>query len=292
MDIDLLVIGGGFWGCAIANLAVERGLNTHLIDNGYLSSGSRNASGLSNPAWFKDGKGLPIWWTKRDTSGGLNYLYQMGGKPTGELFSSYQNPAVRYRDGLITCPTLKPFLETDAKRHQRSVLRLERSIIDSGWFVEMMEGDRLWAQNVVLATGRHTDLLLKLSGLPTTGVTGLRGRSLILRGSVEWTAPRTHLSRPYTCYTLKAWDDGCLHLGATTERSSMSGEKQFSELLRMKDLLAPQTKVVDVLDGYRPVCPNGPVVEKWTDHLIVATGAGKVGLTMALPVANRVLGML
>src|SRR4051812_2831382 len=118
METDLIVVGGGFWGCAIANRAVEAGLDVHLIDNGYEKSGSRNASGLANRNWFASPKGLPYWWTNRDTFDAFHWIGRMGGQLKGEYFSSYLNPEPRWRSGLMTCPNPQAFLRTDAKRHE------------------------------------------------------------------------------------------------------------------------------------------------------------------------------
>src|SRR5687768_3204699 len=57
--LDLIVIGGGFWGTACAVMAESLGLSVVLVDDLNPQGASRNAAGIVSLGWYR-------WRMKRD----------------------------------------------------------------------------------------------------------------------------------------------------------------------------------------------------------------------------------
>ena len=90
------VVGGGFWGTAIALALAEREVEVRLYDDGRDGGASRAAAGLVQKSWYKPGSmtsmRLPEWWTEVHARAGWALLVERCGLDSvGEWFSTPAN---------------------------------------------------------------------------------------------------------------------------------------------------------------------------------------------------------
>lgn len=303
------MIGAGFWGKAVSALARSCGIKVLTLDSGYKKSGSRNAAGLVHTSWFSGAffkKLVPEWWTKKDLNFSLDWLQGEGLIKCGEDVEPFygKNKGLKsFRPDCWMLKDLDAFLNCDAKRTE--VLRLVRGR-ERGWIVET-EASTHSTKRVVLATGIGTDDLLERSGLPKVGVSGLKGRGVILvttasagamylqHTSTKLERPYRMLKTPYLHYTFRPWGEGKVRLGDTVEGEGDKPSERREGLLSVAQdrdrLKSPE--IVEWRVGFRPVSTQGRVyVELIAPGLVVATGGHRVGLGLSGGVALRVLKLL
>lgn len=298
MKWDVAVIGGGFWGTAVAHEARRLGATVCHMDDGNVRGASRNAAGIVSKKWYVRGSGsqlntvsnmFPEDWDFGDFEIGLAWLERYAGlERTGEIFWSYLKEEKRARDDVYLLPSYKIF-EALSERINVHVSRIERT--ESGWRVVVGNGGDIDARSVVLACGAFTDKILEDSSLPVVGVKPLVGRAVLARVTVDLSTPLTYMSRPYTHFTLRKWEqEGVGRIGDTVEVQ----EKQHLEetpLLKMLGAMAPGSDPIGTMIGYRPICKKF-TVEMVAPNLVVATGGHRVGLGLSGAVAQRVLRFL
>ncbi len=299
MKTDVVVIGGGFWGTVTAWEARRRGMDALLIDSNNPLGASRAAAGMSCLHWFtKPGKTqslLPSWWTPYKTRRAFHWLADLGAVRTGEWFSSRLKPNPVHRPDCWMLPSLQSILSLfdGCDRWQGSVKHLSRS--NGRWRVHFQHPPNdlvvVESEKVVIAAGAWSDTLLKLSGLPTCGVTGHRGRALVITTSRrDLPLPYVRQVRPYTMFTARPWEDGTVRWGDTVEKTPTGGDRSLAELAEQGSSLFSDFKVRTVLEGLRPYT-NKFHVEPHGSGLVVATGGHRVGMVMSLPVAERALDL-
>lgn len=286
---DLLVIGGGFWGTAIALRASEAGLDTEIIDSNDPKSASRNAAGIVCKHWYKQSTILGM--TPSDWQGhvevGMEFLNRFSISRTGEEFFSYQNKNRKLREDcyLLNSPTevLSAF--------PRTVARCESIAERVGQVRVTTNLGQVVGKRICIAAGAMTDSILVANNLPTVGVKPLRGRAITAEVSTALDVPCTYMSRPYTHWTLRNWPGGRVRIGDTVEKRLDRGDDPLNEPCRLLGELCSDVANITVLDGVRPVCKEF-VVRKVSDKIIVATGGHRVGLALAGYVADRVMTLL
>lgn len=284
---DLIVVGGGYWGVAIAYKARERGLSVLLFDDRRPEGSSRNSAGMMQRYWYKASTTLNHiprswgWW--RGPS--LGWLESLGMvQNTGEMFATRSRPEARFRDDLQMVDPEAVLGLFPAVRG-----RVDRICREGGRWSVQVDGMDFPAASVAVAAGAWTDALLNASDLPAVGVQGLRGRAVILdQTAYVGQVPLTYMPKPYTHYTLRPWGNHW-RFGDTVE----AHDNHVLDRWLMPTLtgLIGQYTYVAMQDGIRPVCKQF-VVEEIAPKLVVATGGHRVGLGMAEPVAGRVLDLL
>ena len=282
---DLIVVGGGFWGVASALVASKKGMRVVVLDNRDPRGASRNAAGIVCKHWYKQHtitNMLPEDWTKQEIQESVQFLDPFGLSKTGEQFTSYAHNQEKWREDCYLIPSCSSLLSKfTTQLSQVLSVRPHQSRIE----VVTRDGT-LIAHKVLIAAGAFTDNLLKASQLPLCGVRALRGRAFIATNSLEEFVPRTHMSRPYTHYTLRPWGKGHARLGDTVEKRVEGTDEPIVGLQSVLAHMSPGAKVVRVLDGWRPVCEQF-TVKRVHERIVVATGGHRVGLGLAGLVANK-----
>lgn len=291
---DLVVIGGGFWGTAIAVEARSNGMNTLVLDNADTKGASRNAAGIICLGWYKQQtvkSMLPSDWTHEEILEGFEWLKsRCKVEHTGELFTNFQQPKAKpkYREDCYLVPGCHSLLNLTS-RTQRTVDSL---VAHNGvWSISTGAGV-IQAKKVAIAAGAFTDQLLEKSNLTVVNVRPLLGRAIIANLSKECETPHTIMTRPYTHYTLRPWGNSMVgRLGDTVERSQKNREAANRGILAALAKLAPGAKPLKWLEGLRPVCDT-MCVKQVAKGLVVATGGHRVGLALSGLVAKRAVALL
>src|SRR3954471_17040897 len=175
---DLIVVGGGYWGTAIAWHARMAGAKVLVFDNHEAQGASRNSAGLFKMGWWKSTSAatrmVPAEW---DWFHGpsVDWVPDSIISWTGESSASYRKPG-HWRYG-SDCAIVDPerLLGLSLALPDK-VVGIDR--VDAGWRVHTGRGPHE-ATNVVIAAGVWTDDLLTASGFEPLGLTGLRGRAAL-----------------------------------------------------------------------------------------------------------------
>jgi glycine/D-amino acid oxidase-like deaminating enzyme len=273
--LDLIVVGGGFWGSAMARYAERKGASWMLIDSREPGGASRNASGYFSPRWYKDRLASE---RAAETAEALGLSLALSratlvpldasSKPRGVVPDLYTFS----RDALMVAPTLEARVTLLTANDRHVVARLS--------------DDRfLLARAVYLAGGVWTDDLLRASGLPTTGVTRLAGSAAVFEQ--PWEAPPLWIqTNPYQHVAVRSWGSG-LRVCATLERNA-----EAAPTARQK-LLAAARKHVELLGeprweyGFRPVLKEGLTVKAVHPRVYVGTGGGRIGAIWSYAAAEE-----
>jgi hypothetical protein len=254
------------------------------------NAASRNAAGIVCRHWYKQNtiSGMtPVSWTSTDVNDGIKFLEEFGLEKTGEIFTSYMCPEEKFRDDCYLVPSCN-ILESQVVITEGTV----SYIVPLKGVVRVVTSlGNLYARRVVVAAGVHTDELLRASGLPVIGVRRLRGRALIARVESPLDIPVTHMSRPYTHWTVRNWGNGLVRVGDTVEKTFEGGDSRLGECRRVLRSVCGSATEMRVLDGYRPVCKQFTVCNV-AERVVAATGGHRVGLALAGLVARKCLELL
>lgn len=285
---DVVVVGAGYWGVAIAYALRAAGADVLLVDADMPQASSRNSAGIFQAWWYKaetTAKKIPAGWDWAGPS--VRWLQDLDlVRRTGEGFTTYQHRQQRLRDDCwLVDPEAVLALVKPVKVH---VVRLWRDT--GGWNVNSIAGVRAHAKQVVVAAGAWTDKLLWRSGLPEVGVQPLRGRAAIFCCRDNSELPITHLAAPFTHYTMRPFKGNKVRIGDTVERK-VDGALPQTYLDTVERWGFDLGDALRWQDGFRPVTKQY-VVDEVAPGLVVATGGHRVGLGLSEPVANRVKGLL
>lgn len=286
MRADLVVIGAGFWGSAIALELQALGQSVLLLDAQLTGAASRVAAGLVRESSLE--KPLAPWWSAAHTSACRGFLERWGQLGQEFLVSQRDTPDSlgRTRQGLWL---LRPrdILQVAVPWQ---VDRLQR--IADRWLVHCQQ-EVVSAPRVILAAGIHCDRILQRSGLQTLGLLPLLGSALVGSATRPLEVPRTRGYRlpgdtRTRTVTARNWESGQLRVGDTC------GESQAAQLAMLRRWYAAVggQGVPQPLWGIRPGSRLGIRVEAWGPGLILASGGGRTGLASAAGVALRVRQLL
>lgn len=269
--LDVLVVGGGFWGSAIAARLGGAGYRVVCLDGAVEGGASRAAAGLVRArSWEAP---VAAWWEAEHVQACREFFSQ--GWVDEYSFSAYA-PQPRPK-GQIWCGEF-PWVEALPARVSQ-VLADEGGWRAGGWT----------ARQLVLAAGCWCDELLAASGLPITGVRPAPGKALLARGQLEHVLTRTYRLTGDTrtrSMTVRNWSQQVLRLGDSLP------EREPEQLAEMRQLLG-QLNALEIgsVWGLRPRLAR-PLVELWAPGLVVATGGYRNGLAIAPGVALRVQQLL
>jgi glycine/D-amino acid oxidase-like deaminating enzyme len=304
-DYDLIVVGSGFWGTAIALEARESGMNVAVIDDGNRFGASRAAAGFINPDWFK-GKAIrshfPADWSGDEHLEGFAWLHErVELTHTGELFKNLVrgNGEWKWRPGLWVMNSPLDLLQLWPEVIPGRVSSFVR--LGDTWRVFWPEENgyinMITARKLVLATGAATDGLLEANGFEPVGVSSLWGMALIVERSGDWDArPSTIMYRPYKSWTVRPVGPGLARLGDTVEGwlpGSVHLEESKNALTEGAKMFWPHGNFVvhDWVRGARPTSEHY-IVKLHGHDFVVASGGHRVGLVLAGAVAQKVVSML
>lgn len=285
MKADLVVIGNGYWGTAIAMFAERKGLK--VIQAGETrpfiakASASAVASGYTSLAWYKGA------WRRRaiaayDTAQllgvkfnrcGANVVHRMAGKADRQdfdlmLFEPAQFLGLRQVD-----------------------VRMAITVQDA----------RSIGTRVVVAAGHETDLVLVEAGLPALGVTGLRGSALFYLLDVNddrdcWGRPTLVKTSPYAHFSIRDWGRAqagpVVRVCATQyERPEQRAQKEALMAACVKPWMDARNAYASPVfehEGIRPILPE-PTVKLVAPDVVAATGGGRVGGLLSFWAARETL---
>jgi len=283
---ELVIIGAGFWGSAIALELQAQGQSMLLIDGELAGSASRVAAGLVRESSLV--KPLAPWWNAAHTEACRGFLERWGQRGD-EFLVSQQNATAgpgRIRPGLWQLrpqDILQPALPWHVERLQPTQGR---------WLVHCRQ-EVISAAQVILAAGIHCDRILRRSGLEPAGLQPQPGAALVGSTTHPLEMPRTRGYRlpadtRTRTVTARNWGAGQLRVGDTC------GPSQTAQLTMLHHWFAAAggQRVPQPLWGIRPRYRQGILVQPWRPGLILASGGGRTGLAIAAGVALRVHQLL
>lgn len=288
--VDAIVVGGGFWGTALAYRFGELGLASVTLDAGHRQSGSRNAAGIVALDWYLSRasgplKTMPERWTRQRLIESIEWLERFGLVKTGESFGGTHRPDFRHRKDVWLLP--HGALQ-DANSERFGVQAIRK--FGKEWNVGPYR-----ARYVAIAAGVWTDQILANSAIPYRSlVKPLRGRALVTRPHNAERLPAipvTYQFRPYVQITARPWDDGLCRIGDTVDRTNLA-ETSMGYCHALAYSVLGSNDPVEILDGLRPVSPRGIVVESPVAGIVIATGGHRVGLGIARIVAREAIELL
>lgn len=290
--LDLIVIGGGFWGVACALECSRLGWSVVLLDDADPSSGSRNASSIAHIESYSSPLFESLWpsyWNRSELKDSFSWLVKnAGAKLTDEPFVNLTRPdlAPRARTRPLYLDRNEDltglFPATPAKVTSIIPCRV-------GWSVGTEAGAVYEAPRLLVAAGYRTDDVLALAQQAPLGVRPMFGRGLIVKGTSKIPVPSMVMTRPYTKFAVRPWGDtGNLRIGDTAEKKR--NDARGKELLRLAEDVMLFHEPVGWMTGWRPVLPKF-TVEKLGAGLVVATGGHRMAMGLTGLVVPRVINL-
>lgn len=285
--MNVLVVGTGFWGTAIA-MRLRRHHDVLTIDSREGRSGSGAAQGLARLDWLRSatlGRVIPSWWSRAHDEAAEAHLVGLGPLGVTERVTTWANPGLKERPGMLL---LDPSKARSAPDFALRVTKVESSKL--GARVETDGNPGSWmADRVVLALGAWTDHILRRSGLQPLGVDVLSGSTAIVTGlPMNGSSVLTHIWAPYRHVSARTWGKECALVGASMAKG-LDDQEQYEAMLARARGIWPGLEVVTRLQGYRPVGPGGQAyVGEVAPNVIAATGGARIGLVLAGGIARRV----
>lgn len=283
---DIIVLGGGFWGRAIAIFAERHGYTVRLVDREFTdgsTSASAAASGLASLAWYKGE------WRARaiqayDTAQLLGMKFNACGS---RVVDSLRAKPSREDLGLMLFDP-------------QQVFGLRR--VDSFGAIDTVADAREQARWVVIAAGVQTDQILERSGLAPLGVEALWGSAVYFHRRSEdgyLGRPLTIKVGPYNHYTMRDWgmsfNGPVVRLCATQYKDRSRRAEREQAMLEASALWIADNdlgrSVVVAGDAARPILDE-PTVKLVAPGVVAATGGGRVGGLLSFWAARETLRLL
>lgn len=278
---DILVIGAGYWGVAVALLAEARGATVQLIDNGDTLGASRAASAHFAFSWYRGP------WRARieravDRAQLVGFLLRRTGALTHRGRTKEDWWTFRPDDLL---GLRRPDIIGDVTEVDHGALRVR---VGSSW---------LPARNIVIAAGAWADDLLRRSRLPEVGVTGLPGAGIVVvaaKPDEYGAAVFLHELNPFKQVAFREWGPGLVRYGETTEqRPGPAAVAQYVAKLRaIGDQHLGSREPRQIIRGIRPVVKTGPQVKLVAPNIVAATGGGRIGALLSFWAAEETCRLL
>lgn len=273
--IDLLVVGAGFWGSAMARYAQRKGLSCVLADSREPGGASRNASGYFSPRWYKDRLAAE---RAAETAEALGVSLTLSRATLVPLAGSSKPRDV--------VPDLYTFSREDVLFAPDLEERVALLTPGDQCVTARLKDDRfVIARAVYVAGGVWADKLLRASGLEPLGVTTLAGSAAVF-AQPHSGPPLWIQTNPYQHVAVRSWGLG-MRVCATLERNA-----EATPSARAK-LLATARKHIDITGeprweyGFRPVLKEGPTVRAVHPRVVVGNGGGRIGAVWAFAAAEQ-----
>lgn len=282
------VVGGGFWGTAIALRLNEAGVEAEVLDDADAMGASRSAAGICKLSWYRQDtvrKMMAGVFTYHDFREGFEWLRgQVAVTHTPERFvNDVLGTESEHVDNYLAIP--RDLLGLGVRR-----AAAVRRVVERPTHVELevADGTRLSYDQVVVAAGARTDELLRASsyGAGPTKVHGLLGRAVLF--TAEAAPCVTVMTRPYRHFTYRRFG-AQVRGGDTVERNR--DERALSELVATAVRLYPGADEFSTIAGVRPVCPR-MFVGRVGPRVLAATGGHRVGFGLAGAVSARARDLL
>jgi glycine/D-amino acid oxidase-like deaminating enzyme len=277
--LDLLVIGSGYWGQAVALLAERRGLKVSVVDDQAPDGASRAASGHFAFSWYKG-----EWRSRVEQSVDRARSFGVELTKTG----AYRNEKV-----IADWYTFDPWkvLALRPADVQASV-----SLIAGAPRAWCASNGRRWAQparNIVIAAGVYTDAILVESGFAPIGVQSLPGTGF------SWAAPpllggvKLIPINPFRAYNVRTWAGGTIRLGDTLEKVPGNRHSYVNKMAQAARAAGFEiARTAETHYGRRPMLSDGPRVKLVKPGIVAATGGGRTGGMLSFWAASEALKLL
>jgi glycine/D-amino acid oxidase-like deaminating enzyme len=297
--MNILVIGAGYWGAAIAHEARLAGYNVEVYDDGDDKAGSRVAAGFCDPSSYRSKpfiKRRPPYMTDQAIEASLTWLIDHGGNPVQTWFWNRWG----HRD----------------PREDVMSMRIDNNEVITSLaypiYGERIPISRLGDYSmIIVAAGYRTNEVLGLLEVAPIPIRPLMGRGIVASGTPIVPLPVSVMVAPYKQYMVRALTNGpdavykfgvateteakrnlavpYYHIGDTVELNPSS--IAFDHLYQVGKAVLDGFTYIRTEVGYRPDAGTFRV-EKLASNLIVATGGHRVGLGLAGWAAQRVLTLL
>lgn len=293
--MDVIVVGAGYWGVGITLRLRNAGHRVYLIDDADPRGGSRNASGICDPAAYRSEVFRKYWpadWQEGELKDSLAWLIDSGvGRRVRESFwNVYKGTQPRAAEECVYLDSPSTLLGRMYPVRRGKVCG--GRVSKSGCQVLLSDGTELAASHLVVAAGYRTDEVLTALEQPRAGVSALYGRGIVVRGLPDVLTPVSVMVAPYRKHTVRHWGRGDFKVGDTAEPKDEGHERHLGTLRAVADAVFPDGySTVGTTAGYRPVTDRYHLA-KHADRLIVATGGNRVALGLTGLVAKRVEGMV
>jgi glycine/D-amino acid oxidase-like deaminating enzyme len=290
----VIVIGGGYWGAAIAHTLRNAGKPVMVLDDQDPMSGSRNAAAIIAPHLYKTDKlraMLPEGWNDSTIDESVAWATQMGRgveRREGFLNAMLGSTKVTHPSGWGTAFHFGENTLMDLVKPLNEKVQTIR-FYGNDWIVQT-DARTYTAPKVVVAAGYRTDEVLKMAGLPIIGVKKIYGRGVVGTGTPKYPMPLSVMTRPYTKVGLREWGPGLLYVGATKERNPHESNRTALDALASS--VVDNWTLVRRMEGWRPNVNDRFFIKSVAPGLIVATGGNRYGLGVSFAVAQMVKGML
>lgn len=289
---DLIVVGGGFFGVAMAAYAQRRGRDVILVDDARAGGASRAASGYYSPRWYKDRStalraaetaqalGLDLHLTRASVIDLAQPEAQRGPKPFPELYVFDRAQYLRPVAGVYT---------GERADYEAGQLLLWEG---SGFAIRLETDEVVAAKAIYLAAGIWTDELLHDWGMEPVGVSALGGSAALFAEELPSGAfehPLWLRTGPYSHVALRSWGGMAIRVCATQERTADRTVEARMKMLAVARASVPGLGRDPAWEyGMRPMLDGGPqLVERADGLVLVGTGGGRIGAIAAFDVAER-----
>ena len=282
---DLVVVGGGYWGSAVAELArLAAGWHTLVIDDHDMEGASRNSAGYVRWEWLEGRLSsiIPAWWSDAYTGASKAHLESIGARLETEHLRRWDRDEWEERPGLLVAD---PWAVLE-RGHVARVRTIRRT--PAGWEVLTSLNDSIPTMRVAICAGAWTDPLLQASDWPELGVEALIGSAILAAGTIR-DEVMTYTTRPYHSVTARRWDAGLIRVGETV--SKVWPDAKLGALVNDTARLFPNLTGYQPITGRRPMLPE-LVVKELGDGAVVATGGHRIGLALAGGAALKVMEVI
>ena len=305
MAENVVIVGAGIIGCAIARELAVRGVACAVVDDRPIGGGATQASaGMLAPYVEAHERGPLLdlavrslalyddWIAAVRAEAGIDIEYRrIGTLETGGSGDDRVVPEHGYvAAAQLTAALARAAENSGAVLHRARVQRIDR---EAASFRIVTTAGALDASRVVLAAGAWTN---RIDGIPTPPMRPVRGQLLRL----EWTGPplETIVWGP-GCYVVPRLD-GSILVGATVEDAGFderTTEAGIQGLLNAVHELLPATRsarLIEARAGLRPATPDElPVIgpDPKMPGLIHASGHYRNGVLLA-PITAKLIGDL
>jgi glycine/D-amino acid oxidase-like deaminating enzyme len=277
--LDVVIVGAGYLGKAIARMLQDAGHDVAVVDDGNKLSGTRNASGYVDPSWFK---GEDREWVER----GLDWLKhqdvglrRVGLKATlseRKAFMALNGSAPDFEfkreSGWLMLDPWK-FQIPDVKLVEERALGLESH---SDRAVVVTERGLIEGRKVVVAAGFRADSLLRTIPMSKTlGVSPLWGGWTYAKNKFD--GLRLIQRTPYSYVAVRDWQGG-MRVGDSTGRTAPEAVDRAVEFFNLAThfMRMKVEEEVAIRVGARAYRSAGITTERVAPGVIASSGGGKV----------------
>lgn len=265
--IDLIIIGGGFWGISCALRAKEQNKSVLVFDDRDPQAASRNATCMIKWGWYSGTpfkKLCPDNWTDEDIVESFRWLSKyVELESTGQNFYNFSDNFKKktFQDDVVLMELPESLLNQVLTINEKVEMIKETK---EGWRVNGKN-----CKNLIIAAGYRTDELLIKNKLPGVGIGKDLGIGLILNREAVHT-PTTWCVRPFVQYTMRKWGDK-IRFGET---------KNLEPMKKYINRFIGESEIVEEKRGYRPKAKKF-TIQAVRKNLVVISGGYKFGLVIA-----------